>query len=164
MSELRDLLIKAWDSTAPCPDGVYSTRVCPSCLAEKLEPLLESFFADKKLQQAGQARRSDKVTSIEAAKLVKAKATTARIRLLLAHSQNPDGLIDEEASQIAGLSPLSEFRTRCSELMRAGCLEDLEDTRLSSQGIPNVVRRITALGSSILAERQLRENSYTSAN
>lgn len=35
--ELRDLIIQAWDATAPCPDG---NPFCPSCLFETFYQLL----------------------------------------------------------------------------------------------------------------------------
>lgn len=38
--ELRDLIIRAWDETAPCPDGAGGQSFCPSCLFETLKELL----------------------------------------------------------------------------------------------------------------------------
>ena len=40
--ELRDLIIRAWDETAPCPDGIGEQSFCPSCLFETLAKLLET--------------------------------------------------------------------------------------------------------------------------
>lgn len=37
---LRDLIIRAWDETAPCPDGAGGQSFCPSCLFETLKKLL----------------------------------------------------------------------------------------------------------------------------
>jgi len=42
MTTLKDALIKAWDRTEPCPDGVYSDApFCPDCLYKSLWLVLE---------------------------------------------------------------------------------------------------------------------------
>jgi len=161
MKPFSDLVIQAWDATSNCPDAFFAQPICPNCLAQKLEPLMEAYFADKLLQQSGQHRASDKVTARDAASLITAKATTARVQLLLAHYTHPDGLTDEEACALAGLSVMSEFRTRCSELMRSGVIEDLTLTRPSSAGVDNVVRRITETGVRVIHMRQQRDYPTT---
>jgi len=40
MITLRDAIIRAWDNTSPCPDGVNG-GFCPSCLYASLQQLLE---------------------------------------------------------------------------------------------------------------------------
>lgn len=102
------------------------------------------------------ARADDLKTSKMAADFVKAKATTARVRLMQAHAANPQGLTDEEAARWAGVSLVSEYATRCSELVRAGLLADTEDTRIGSSGAARVVRRITDLGVEKMLERGRR--------
>ena len=105
------------------------------------------------LEGPGQARRSDPKTSIEAAKLITAHAGTARVRLLVAHYDHPNGLTDEEACEYAGLSLASEYATRCSELMRCDLLRDTGDVRNSASGANRMVRRITGYGKDIVEER-----------
>jgi len=42
MITLRDAIIRAWDNTQPCPDGVIAgAKFCPSCLYQSLVKLLE---------------------------------------------------------------------------------------------------------------------------
>lgn len=92
----------------------------------------------------GQARRSDPSTSHEAAR--KVRTGTAKRKLLEVHARYPNGLTDEEAARLAGLSLTSEYATRCSELMRAGYLVDTEATRLGESGMHRIIRRITDEG------------------
>jgi len=40
MTNLRDVIIRAWDRTEPCPDG-YKADFCPSCLFENIVKVLE---------------------------------------------------------------------------------------------------------------------------
>jgi hypothetical protein len=37
---LRDAIIRAWDNTQPCPDGING-GFCPSCLYVSLQEVLE---------------------------------------------------------------------------------------------------------------------------
>lgn len=103
----------------------------------------------------GQARREDPVTSQDAARLVTARATSARIRILEAHYKldHDRGLTDEEAAQAAGLDLASEYATRCSELRALGVLEDLPIRRLSKSGNMRQARRITDTGREIIEAR-----------
>jgi len=39
-TELRALVFKAWETTAPCPDGVNEFAFCPSCFFETFFKLL----------------------------------------------------------------------------------------------------------------------------
>lgn len=94
--------------------------------------------------ESGQARHSDPDTSKEAAARV--RTGTTKMALLLAHRANPEGLTDEEAASEARLSMVSEYATRCSELMRAGYLEDTTRTRVGSSGMSRLVRVITPAG------------------
>jgi hypothetical protein len=98
------------------------------------------------------ARTSDPYTSKLAAKKVKPRATSQAMKLLFAHYNNPNGLTDEEAANAAGVSLLSEFRTRMSSLVRAGYLQDTDLARLSSFGNPNIVRVITHDGRELINE------------
>lgn len=112
------------------------------------------------LEGPGQARRTDPPTSSAAAKLVRARATSARVLLLEAFSRcsaadvgGPDGVTDEQAAVEARLPLTSEYATRCSELTRMGALELTGETRPGRAGPERVVRRITPLGRSILRAR-----------
>jgi hypothetical protein len=43
---LKDALIRAWNNTDTCPDGVIAgAQFCPSCLYESLEKLLTEHAA-----------------------------------------------------------------------------------------------------------------------
>lgn len=115
-----------------------------------VEPVLERTFL---LSGPGQARETDPDTSQEAAKLIRAKATTARVRLLECFGRWDD-LTDEEAATRAGLEMTSEYATRCSELDRAGMVEDTGRRRRGAAGAERMVRAITPLGKSVLIRRK----------
>jgi hypothetical protein len=89
-------------------------------------------------------RSSDPQTSHEAWQRIKPKS--ARAKLLLAHFQNPAGLTDPEAAQLAGLSMTSEYATRCSELTAMGLLRSTDESRVSETGASRLVRVITERG------------------
>ena len=95
---------------------------------------------------AGKVRASDPATSRQAALFAEATSTSARLRLIEAHAAHPNGLTDEEAALIAGLSMASEYSTRCSELKRDGIVEDTTRTRVGSTGLQRVVRQMTSAG------------------
>jgi hypothetical protein len=101
------------------------------------------------VSEHGQARREDPQTSKDAAALV--RPGSARARLLEAHARFPTGLTDEEAAIQADLELTSEYATRCSELLRAGLLEDTPMTRTGNAGMARMVRRITFLGRSTIS-------------
>lgn len=105
------------------------------------------------LDAPGQARATDPSTSQIAARLITAKAHTARVRLLEAFGQRGD-LTDEQAAGAAGLSLSSEYATRCSELRRAGLVVETGATRLGVAGTPRLVSRITDSGLAVLRARQ----------
>ncbi len=106
----------------------------------------------------GQARITDPDTSQEAARLIRAKATTARVRLLEEFGRWDD-LTDEEAASRAGLSMLSEYATRCSELDRAGMVQDTGRRRRGAAGAERMVRAITPLGRYVLTARAQRKGT-----
>lgn len=101
----------------------------------------------------GLARSTDPQTSRDAALLINAKATTARVQLLKVHVENPRGLTDEEAATLAGLSLLSEYSTRCSELKRMGVLLDSGTTREGQTGVHRLVRMVSDYGVKIWEAR-----------
>lgn len=92
----------------------------------------------------GKARRSDPETSHKAAHRV--RPGTARYKLLLAHCAYPQGLTDEEAATAAGLSLMSEYATRCSELRDAGFVIDMVAERRGHAGVGRMVRKVTVAG------------------
>ena len=96
------------------------------------------------------ARVSDPQTSKAGAESVKVTAKSQAAKLLMAHYRHPDGLTDEEAADIAGLNPRSEYRTRCSTLRNMGLLDDTLFTRQSSMGRQNIVRIITPAGKALI--------------
>jgi hypothetical protein len=103
----------------------------------------------------GRVRASDPITAHQAAKLVTARATSARVLLLEAHGRHDTdrGLTDEEAAMAAGVDIASEYATRCSELKAMGVLADLNIQRLGRSGLMRQARRITTFGREILAAR-----------
>lgn len=102
----------------------------------------------------GQVRRSDPDTAQMAARFVKARATSARVRLLEAHERCPLGLTDEEAATFSGVALASEYATRCSELMRMGFLIDTTAHREGYSGARRMVRVITPAGMAALERRR----------
>lgn len=105
------------------------------------------------LSGPGQARTTDPDTSHEAARLIRAKATTARVRLLEAFGTYGD-LTDEEAALYADLPLTSEYATRCSELDRAGMVADTGQRRRGRAGAERMVRTITPMGRYVLNTRR----------
>ena len=93
------------------------------------------------------------VSASRPSNLVTAKANTAQVQLLKAHIAHPHGLTDEEAASLSGVSMLSEYATRCSELKRDGVLVDTSKTREGRNGIGRIVRKVTPLGISIWSMR-----------
>lgn len=95
------------------------------------------------------SRRSDPHTSHLAATAISIKAGSQRARLLIAFVEHaPNGLTDEEAATAAGISLVSEYATRCSELRNAGlidvCVTDNGPvTRIGSSGMARIVSAIT---------------------
>jgi len=98
----------------------------------------------------GQARATDLPTAKAAAAQVKPGG--ARYALLKAHLLDLRGMTDEEAALTAGLPLTSEYATRCSELVRAGYLEDTAMTRQGRSGVRRVVRVITQSGIDLMEE------------
>lgn len=96
----------------------------------------------------GQARNTDPWTAKDAAMLVRPGGQ--RRRLLEAHLWNPGGLTDEEAAAHAGVDGRSEYATRCSELVRAGLLENTDESRPGEAGMARIVRRITDKGAWVM--------------
>lgn len=88
------------------------------------------------------ARLNDPITSHMASYDVKHRAPTQRQRLLWAFEKHPDGLTDEQAAIIAGLSMRSCWWKRCSELRAEGLIEDTGLMRVGSAGSMQMVSRI----------------------
>lgn len=102
------------------------------------------------------ARSTDPDTSHAATRAITVKAGTQRALLLevFAHADEwwhgpkfRNALTDEEAMEFAGgVSPLSEYSKRCSELREAGFIEPTGETRKGSSGMERIVSRITDKG------------------
>jgi hypothetical protein len=69
--------------------------------------------------QPGRHRHTDPPTSVEGAASVAYRAGSQKALLLTAFRSHPDGLTDEEAAKVAGVSLSSEYAKRCSELRDA---------------------------------------------
>lgn len=74
------------------------------------------------------------------------RSGTQRRRIGQAFYDHPEGLTDEEAAGHAGIRPMSCPWKRCSELREDGFLEDTGTTRLTQQGSPAKVWRMTDAG------------------
>lgn len=101
------------------------------------------------------ARRTDPETSHAAARSIEVTAKNMRGKLLAAYGTaiaeyRYNGLTDEQAQQISGLSPLSGFWKRCSELRNGGYIERTGATRKGSRGMEQMVCRITEKGTAAL--------------
>lgn len=88
------------------------------------------------------ARISDPITSHMGDQDVRPRSLSQRDRLLQAFVRHPDGLTDEEAATVAGLSPRSCWWKRCSELRELGLIEHTGLMRLGSAGSKQMVSRI----------------------
>lgn len=105
------------------------------------------------------SRRTDPSTS-HAAEPTPVRAGTQRARLLEAFGlpSAAEGLTDEEAMEKAtGVSAISEYAKRCSELRDAGLIEVVRDSegaylvRKGGTGIDRIVSRITDEGNKVLS-------------
>lgn len=94
------------------------------------------------------ARASDPPTAHAAADaILKTKAGSQRHRLWWAFVRAyPAGLTDEEAADWAGVSPHSEYATRCSELRNARVIEATDDQRQGRSGLYREVSVATQAG------------------
>lgn len=107
------------------------------------------------------ARNTDPTTSHQAADSVRRRARSQRDILLEAYIAAPDeGLIDEEAAQLAEVKMRSCWWKRCSELRELGFTERIfEDgepvVRRSSLGENCGVSRITEAGVLHLKNQQI---------
>lgn len=140
-------------------DFPYTGQTSAERVAGKITNQLFSRFPE--LFDGPKARRTDPHTSHNAAILIKAKAGTARVRLLQAFSDASDmefGITDEEAALLADVSLMSEYATRCSELRAMGAIEFTGNVRLSMSGLDRGTSRLTDLGRSVLLARRLRSD------
>ena len=106
------------------------------------------------LDRPGSARRTDPDTSKDAAMFVKARATSARVRLARSFYLAGDpGLTAEEACLVADLPLSSEYATRTSELMRIGVIAATGGSRPGRQGLDRQVYAITSAGRVLVESR-----------
>lgn len=99
------------------------------------------------------ARTTDPSTS-HAATLTPIKARTQRAKLLESFGllSAAEGITDEEAMEKAtGVSPLSEYAKRCSELREAGLIETTGAVRKGGTGKDRIVSKITDEGHRVLS-------------
>ena len=94
------------------------------------------------------SRNSDPTTSHIAAEAIRPKAGTQLYKLLVAYSNHPEGLTDEEAGEIAGIR--NGYWKRCSDLRNAQYIVATGQTRTGSSGLPGRVCKITDSGTAVL--------------
>lgn len=134
---------------------VRGHRPPPPSVSHSHADLTAQAMEARELDGPGQARTTDPDTAHAAAQAYPLRKGSHRTLLLLAFAEAGDrGATDERAAFVAGLSPRSEYATRCSELKRAGLVVDTTETRPGSSGAARVVRRITPAG--LLAAEGLR--------
>lgn len=154
----RDQVIaRVMDCAGPVlVDGYRYDVHIPREMAEKI---VDSALADLIETTSPKVRRTDPKTSVDAASVIKAKSTTARVKLLEAFANHDvdGGITDEEACVIAGLSEKSEYATRCSELRTAGLIAFTGCTWPGRSGAHRAASAITSLGRDVLRAR--KENS-----
>lgn len=131
----RLLFFAGWDAAVEYMDSLDSPRLRTLCGEPRTIP----------------ARSTDPGTSHAATEEIKVRAGTQRARLLAefatAHRAGENGLTDEQAMECAiGVSPLSEYAKRCSELREAGFIEPTGETRRGASGMERIVSRITDKG------------------
>jgi hypothetical protein len=97
------------------------------------------------------SRSTDPDTSHEAARQIRVTANNQRGKLLVGYRWVPRGLTDEEAQVRAGVSPLSCYWKRCSELREAGLIETTGETRKGRSGVLRMVCALTPDGLRVLA-------------
>jgi hypothetical protein len=106
------------------------------------------------------ARNTDPETSHKATRAILVRAGSQRTRLLAGFAAfGEDGATDEEAMEAAeGVSPLSEYAKRASELREGGYVEvclyagtSSQVTRKGGSGLDRIVSRITEKGTAALA-------------
>ena len=78
------------------------------------------------------ARRTDPWTSHEAGRASRQTAQTQRETLLRVYELHPDGLTDEEAAALAGVT--NGGWKRCSELRSLNLIQDTGRARVGSSG------------------------------
>lgn len=88
------------------------------------------------------ARRTDPITSHQAARLADTTADTNRALALRTLRAHPDGLTDFELAELTGLQQNSVGKRR-GELRDAGLVEDTGKRRPSTTGSPAIVWRAT---------------------
>jgi hypothetical protein len=83
----------------------------------------------------------------------KMRPGTQAHRLLQTFGRWPDdGLTDEQAMEKSdGVSPLSEYAKRCSDLRSAGLIRDTGRDRKGGSGLDRIVSEITEKGKAVLA-------------
>lgn len=97
------------------------------------------------------SRNTDPGTSHAATTAITVKANTQRARLLVAFSALADATDEEAMEKAEGVSPMSEFAKRCSELRDGGLIETTGEARTGSSGVPRIVSRITDAGRAVVA-------------
>ena len=95
------------------------------------------------------SRATDPATS-HAAEPDRWRTGSQAIRLLQAFAALIDATDEEAMEQAIGVSPLSEYAKRCSELREAGLIEPTIYTRPGYSGRERMVSTITEAGARVL--------------
>lgn len=97
------------------------------------------------------SRRTDPGTSHQAAAHVVIRAGNQRTRLLAAWAELEDATDEEAMEKAEGVSALSEYAKRSSELRDGGYIVPTGDARTGQSGTPRLVSKITDAGRAALA-------------
>lgn len=102
------------------------------------------------------ARITDPETSHEVLKNknITIKWGTHRYSLLMEYAENPDGLIDEKACELAGIADLASPWRRCTDLRQGGYIQHTGQKEKSSRGCNQMVCKITEKGLHMIRSMQ----------
>jgi len=103
------------------------------------------------------AHRDDPETSKDIRAVKSPKRTSERVRLLrvfLRAARGGMGLTSDEAGTLAHVNGDYDARRHCSDMKKAGLLEDTDQRRPSNRGNPSAVKVITDKGRAALIEAE----------
>ena len=97
-------------------------------------------------------RAQDPPTSRAGAGDIRLRLGSQQAQLLAVYAANPNGLTDEQAGNLSGLSANRSccYWKRCGELLEAGYIEDTGEERRSQAGEMQRVCRVTAKGRGLI--------------
>lgn len=113
----------------------------------------EGYYLAPLTTEGGSTSRASDPRTSKVYDATKMRSGTQAHRLLQTFGRWPDdGLTDEQAMERSeGVSPLSEYAKRCSDLRAAGLIRDTGRDRKGGSGLDRIVSEITDKGRRVLA-------------